>query len=54
MSCIYMCICYEPWLAIFFIFIFFYFLQVAGPYEIFSLRLHYIEETEKCVIKVLF
>lgn len=37
-----------------FIFIFFYFLQVAGPYEIFSLRLHYIEEMEKCVIKVLF
>lgn len=49
MSCIYMCICYEPWMA-FFLNI----LQIAVPYEIFSLKLHYIEEMEKRGIKVLF
>lgn len=52
MSCIYMCICYETWLAIFFHS--FFFLQIAVPYYLFSLKLHYIEEMEKCVIKVLF
>lgn len=29
-------------------------LQIAVPYYLFSLKLHYIEEMEKCVIKVLF
>lgn len=32
----------------------FFFLQIAVPYYLFSLKLHYIEEMEKCVIKVLF
>lgn len=29
-------------------------LQIAVPYYLFSMKLHYIEEMEKCVIKVLF
>ena len=33
---------------------FLHFLQIAVPYDVFSLKLHYIEEMEKCVIKVLF
>lgn len=34
--------------------LFSHFFQIAVPYDILSLKLHYIEETEKSVIEVLF